>query len=76
MLGERNPKLRSRLSKQSWIWHYGAYDQLVEGFHERLSRLTELPHDLIEISEPMQVLEYSKSLIPNRHPCLSFKRLK
>ena len=49
------PRLRSRYSKQAWIWHYGAYDNLLEGFHERISRLTMLPHELIEKSEPMQV---------------------
>ena len=49
------PRLRNRLSKQAWIWHHGAKDQLLEGFHERISRLTGLPHDLIEVSEPMQV---------------------
>ena len=49
------PRLRSRYSQQAWIWHYGAYDNLLEGFHERISRLTLLPHELIEMSEPMQV---------------------
>lgn len=54
---ENYPHLRSRYSKQAWIWHYGAYDNLLEGFHERISRLTMLPHELIEKSEPMQVNE-------------------
>lgn len=54
-LSMKYPKLRSRLSEQAWLWHYGAYDQLLEGFHERMARLTRLPHELIEVSEPMQV---------------------
>lgn len=54
-LSTRYPKLRSRLSEQAWLWHYGAYDQLLEGFHERMARLTRIPHKLIEVSEPMQV---------------------
>jgi len=58
-LSQNHPRLRSRLSKQAWIWHYGAYDQLLEGFHERVARLTGLPHELIEVSEPMQVSSVS-----------------
>lgn len=53
---ENYPYLRSRYSTQAWIWHYGAFDNLLEGFHERISRLTMLPHELIEKSEPMQVI--------------------
>ena len=64
-LSERFPKLRSRYSEQAWLWHYGAFDQLLEGFHERMSRLTGLPHDLIEVSEPMQV-----SLLMNSRPSI------
>lgn len=54
-LYKTRPYLRSRYSEQAWLWHYGVYDDLLEGFHERLSALTLLPHDLIEVSEPMQV---------------------
>ena len=60
-LSTRYPKLRSRFSKQAWLWHYGVNDELLEGFHERMARLTQLPHDLIEVSEPMQVREVTKS---------------
>ena len=49
------PSLRSRRSKQAWLWHYGAYNNLLESFHERISRLTLLPRDVIETSEPVQV---------------------
>ena len=54
-LYKNEPYLRSRNSQQAWLWHYGVHSDLIEGFHERISRLTLLPHDLIEMSEPMQV---------------------
>ena len=59
-LAKTNPRLRSRNSKQAWLFHYGAHDKLLEGFHERLARLTMLPHDLIEMSEPIQVVHYEQ----------------
>lgn len=57
-LARENPLIQSRNSNQTWLWHYGAYNQLLESFHERLSRLTLIPHDLIEMSEPMQIVSY------------------
>jgi len=59
-LAEHVDHLKSRTSKQAWLWHYGVHNELLEGFHERLARLTLLPHDLIEMSEPMQVVSYKE----------------
>ncbi|XP_065069358.1 transmembrane prolyl 4-hydroxylase-like [Rhopilema esculentum] len=58
-LGQENPLIQSRNSNQTWLWHYGAYNDLLESFHERLSRLTLIPHDVIEMSEPMQIVSYN-----------------
>lgn len=52
------PSLRSRRSKQAWLWHYGAYNNLLERFHDRISRLTLLPRKVIETSEPVQVRKF------------------
>jgi len=57
-LGQENPFVQSRNSNQTWLWHYGAHSELLESFHERLSRLTLIPHDVIEMSEPMQIVSY------------------
>eukprot|EP00794_Sanderia_malayensis_P007655 gene7655-8495_t len=56
---KENPAIRSRNSNQTWLWHYGAYNELLESFHERLSKLTLIPHDIIEMSEPMQIVQYN-----------------
>ena len=34
-LGQENPFVQSRNSNQTWLWHYGAYSELLESFHER-----------------------------------------
>ena len=34
-LGLENPFVQSRNSNQTWLWHYGAYSELLESFHER-----------------------------------------
>lgn len=34
-LGQENSFVQSRNSNQTWLWHYGAYNELLESFHER-----------------------------------------
>jgi len=57
-LSLENPHLRSRFSDQAWLWNTGSTDQAMEWLHERMAKLTELPHEIIEASEPMQVVRY------------------
>ena len=57
------PNLRSRFSKQAWLWHYGAYENLMDGYHARLSELTLIPTDIIEMSEPIQVIIMNSAVL-------------
>ena len=34
-LARENTFVQSRNSNQTWLYHYGVYDQLLESFHER-----------------------------------------
>ncbi|XP_031556319.1 transmembrane prolyl 4-hydroxylase-like [Actinia tenebrosa] len=64
--GLRNTKsrLRSRNTQQTWLWHDEdellQYEDLLEDYHDRFSKLTKLPSKIIEDSEPLQVEHYQQ----------------
>ncbi|KAJ7383004.1 hypothetical protein OS493_031174 [Desmophyllum pertusum] len=52
------PRLRSRNSRQVWMFHNDPKYPLLSDFHGRLSRLSLLPEEFINNTEPLQVVKY------------------
>jgi len=78
------PRLRSRNSRQVWMFHNDPKYPILSDFHGRLSRLSLLPEEMINNTEPLQVVKYdvhghyhchhdSDELEPSL-PCCSFSR--
>lgn len=78
------PRLRSRNSRQVWMFHNDPKYPILSDFHGRVSRLSLLPEEFINNTEPLQVVKYdvhghyhchhdSDDLDPSL-PCCSFSR--
>jgi len=52
------PRLRSRNSRQVWMFHNDPKYPILSDFHGRLSRLSLLPEEFINSTEPLQVVKY------------------
>jgi len=52
------PRLRSRNSRQVWMFHNDPKYPILSDFHGRLSRLSLLPEEFIKSTEPLQVVKY------------------
>lgn len=52
------PRLRSRNSRQVWMFHNDPKYPILSDFHGRLSRLSLLPEEFINNTEPLQVVKY------------------
>ncbi|KAJ7383008.1 hypothetical protein OS493_031178 [Desmophyllum pertusum] len=53
-------------SKVSWLWHdedelLRYQPELMDGFHERLQAITKIPKEILQESEPMQVLQFEEN---------------
>ncbi|XP_066929960.1 transmembrane prolyl 4-hydroxylase-like [Clytia hemisphaerica] len=50
---------------EAWVWHDEdellAYENLYEDFHQRISKVTDIPEELVERSEPIQVLQLEEN---------------
>lgn len=52
-------------TKVSWLWHdedelLRYQPDLLDGFHQRLQSITKIPKEIIQESEPMQVLQFEE----------------
>ncbi|EDO48200.1 predicted protein [Nematostella vectensis] len=60
-----NDQRRNATSTQAWLWHdddelLRYQPDLMDRFHERLEAITKIPKEIIEESEPLQVLKYNQ----------------
>lgn len=78
------PRLRSRNSRQVWMFHNDPKYPILSDFHGRLSRLSLLPEEFINNTEPLQVVKYDvhghyhchydSDEVDRKLPCCTFSR--
>jgi len=78
------PRLRSRNSRQVWMFHNDPKYPILSDFHGRLSRLSLLPEEFINNTEPLQVVKYDvhghyhchydSDELDRKLPCCTFSR--